>query len=214
MRRPPAKKVSYALILRSDDLFGGPMYGLLDALVEQHHEDLCDARIALAWCTSWTRDADGKIVLGKCKKASDLDRELAAYDFIILLAKWFWRALDVTDAQRRALLDHELCHAALKRDVNGEPVEDERGRRVYRIRKHDLEEFVAVVDRHGIYTHDLEVFARTLRKAGVPQWQPCDQCQDTPGWRNTLDGSGVPRMQRCACWTTWQARRADLAEAG
>ena len=145
MRRPKAKKVSYELIARTDDLFGGPMYGLLDELVTAHHADLTKARIALAWCSSWKEDVDGKVVLGKCRKASDLDRELVAFDFILLLAKWFWRSLQVTDAQRRALLDHELCHAAVKCDANGEPMEDERGRIVYRLRKHDIEEFTQIV---------------------------------------------------------------------
>lgn len=161
MQKP--KKVSYELIGHGDE-YGVTMYPLLDALVKAQHTHLRAARIALAWCTSWKPDVDGRVTLGKCKKASDLDRELAAFDFIILLRKWFWIAEAVSDEQRRALLDHELCHAEVKRDKYGDSVEDERGRIVYRIRKHDIEEFSAIVERHGCYKRDLEQFAMALRR--------------------------------------------------
>ena len=110
MRKPKPKAVSYELIAQ-DGHTGEPMYALLAELVAAHHEDLDRARIALAWCTSWKPDVDGRVTLGKCKKASDLDRELSQWDFIILLRKSFWTDERVTHAQRRALLDHELCHA-------------------------------------------------------------------------------------------------------
>jgi hypothetical protein len=158
------KKVSYQLLdPASED--GRPLYTLLGELVAAHHEDLRDARIALAWCTSWKADVDGIVTLGKCRRASDLDRELAAWDFIILLREAFWRDPQVTDHQRRALLDHELTHAGLKHDVHGEPVEDERGRKVWRVRKHDLEEFSCIAERYGVWKRDLETFARALDRA-------------------------------------------------
>lgn len=155
------KKVSYELIKR-DSVPGVPMYAMLETLVEEYHEDLVNARIALAWNLSWKPDVDGRVTLGKCKKASDLDRELAAFDFVIILRREFYEDGEVTDEQRRALLDHELCHGALALDKDGEPVEDERGRKVYRIRKHDIEEFSAIVARHGCYKRDLERFAAAL----------------------------------------------------
>jgi hypothetical protein len=207
VRRPREKKpkrVSYELIPRAS-IIGAPMYAQLDDLVRAYHEPITDARIALAWCTSWKPDVDGRVVLGKCKKASDLDRELAAFDFVILLSRRFWRHEDVTDAQRTALLDHELCHATVSYDEAGEPVEDERGRLVYRIRKHDIEEFTDIVSRHGCYKADLERFAAALRKAGVPKFLPCDRCAATPGW--TYVGDGVVR---CACYVTWAEQRQDL----
>lgn len=162
-KEPKAKAVSYELIARD-----GPyasMYGLLGKLVLKHHEHLADARICLAWCTSWKPDVDGRLTLGKCRKASDLDRELYEYDFIILLLKSFWTDLLVNDTQRAALLDHELCHAARKRNAEtGEPEVDERGRAVWRLRKHDVEEFAFVVSEYGCYKRDLERFEQALRR--------------------------------------------------
>lgn len=205
-----AKRVSYELI-DAKSVVGQPIYKLLRELVKSYHEHLVDARIALAWCTSWRPDVDGRVTLGKCKKASDLDRELSAHDFVILLRKSWWQDLTTTPAQRAALLDHELCHASVRCDERtGDPVLDERGRKVYRTRKHDWEEFTDVIARHGIYTRDMELAAAAILKAARAGWQPCDTCRDTPnpGW--TADGSAANApLKRCACWTTWQNRYAE-----
>jgi hypothetical protein len=163
MRNGKPKKVTYELIPR-DDLIGAPIYGLLESLIVEHHDELRHARVAIAWCTSWKADVDGRLTLGKCRKASDLDRELSAFDFVILLNRDFWQSTIVGSDQRIALLDHELCHARVALDEQGEPKEDERGRIVYRIRKHDIEEFTEIVERRGVYKRDLEVFARALRR--------------------------------------------------
>lgn len=166
------KKVNYTLI-RSDEPAGKPMYALLRELVDKNHEELRPARIALAWHLGWKPDVDGVKKLGACRKASDLDRELArgesAWDFVVMLSSDFWTHPTVEDKQRRALLDHELCHAAPKLDPRtGDQQEDERGRKLWRLRKHDIEEFSDVVRRHGTYKRDLENFYRDLQ-VGVKQ---------------------------------------------
>src|SRR6185312_8975695 len=104
-------------------------------------------------------------VLGKCVKASDLQRELVDWDFVILLNREVWHDLRFTREQKLALLDHELCHAELARDEDGNAKFDEKGRKVWRTRKHDIEEFQAIVQRHGCYKRDLEKFAETLIKS-------------------------------------------------
>lgn len=144
---------------------GAIMYAAMNRLIEAHHEELTQARIALAWNMAWKMDADGRITLGKCKRASDLEREFAPFDFVILLNREFYENGEVTNAQRAALLDHELSHAAPKLDQGGEQVEDARGRKVWRIRKHDVEEFAGVIERNGTYKADLEAFARALSAA-------------------------------------------------
>jgi Putative phage metallopeptidase len=164
-----AKKVAYRFIdPKSPE--GQPLYALLYELVDAHHDDLskADTKIALAWNLSWSPDVDGRMTLGKCKRVADLEREIAdldAYDFVIILHQEFWTDELVTDLQRRALLDHELMHAAVKLDERGEPMVDERGRTVYRTRKHDLEEFAAIADRYGCWKRDLVQFAEALDRA-------------------------------------------------
>lgn len=80
-----------------------------------------------------------------------------------VLNKEFWDQFD--DEKRLALMDHELCHAAAALDSEYAQKYDERGRRVWRVRKHDIEEFRDVVKRHGCYKSDLEEFAKALRDA-------------------------------------------------
>jgi hypothetical protein len=168
------KAVNYELIAPESEA-GKVMYPLLAELVKLYHEDLADARIALVWNTSWRADTDGGLKLGKCKKASDLDHELAPYDVVILLLRSFYEDARISDTQRQALIDHELSHAAVKVDRKGEPVIDERGRTVYRIRKHDLEEFAAIAERYGCWKRDLEEFAQALRRSkqqALPMEEP------------------------------------------
>lgn len=158
------KPVTVELIPPDSDA-GAIMYAAMNRLIEAHHEELTQARIALAWNMAWKMDADGRITLGKCKRSSDLDREFAPFDFVILLNREFYENGDVTNAQRAALLDHELSHAAPKLDQDGDQVEDARGRKVWRIRKHDVEEFAGVIERNGTYKADLEAFAGALAAA-------------------------------------------------
>ena len=165
MKKP--KAVPYRLI-HPESHDGARFYGWLHDLLETYHQDVMDARFALAWHTGWNPDDDGHLTLGQCRKSSDLEREIqdvAAFDFVILLNQNFFEDALVTDLQRRAVLDHELCHAAVKLDDDRHPVIDERGRVQYRIRKHDLEEFSTIAERYGCWKRDIEAFAKSLAKA-------------------------------------------------
>ena len=164
-RKPKGlKRVNYKIIDSKSDA-GVRLYGILHDLVVKFHPELSHARIALAWALGWKSDVDGRVTLGRMKKASDLDRELVPYDFILLLSRTFVEDATVSDAQRTALIDHELCHATIKLDKTGEPELDERDRRMYRLRKHDLEEFSEIAERHGCWKRDIEHFAVSLRRS-------------------------------------------------
>jgi Putative phage metallopeptidase len=176
-RKPRAKVVRVQFVPRPERKPKKPdpdcPYGYLDDLVEkQIHRHLDQAKIAIAWMLDVKADKDGHLVLGKCKKATDLDREFREFDFVILLNSRAWKSLK--ENQRAALVDHELHHAGVVVDKNGEPVYDERSRKCYRIKKHDIEEFHAVVKDHGLYKHDLESFARA--------------CQQSPLFKDEVNG--------------------------
>ena len=169
MKSSKGKRIAYTLLTPEGD-DGAALYRLVSKLVTTHHRELIGANIALAWCRSWRADVDGRQRLGQCKRASDLDRECAPFDFVILLNQDFVTNPTVTDEQRLALLDHELMHATVKLDpTTHEPMTDEKGRTVYRLRKHDIEEFGDVVERHGLWKKDLEHFAVQLRRAKQPE---------------------------------------------
>lgn len=136
---------------------------LLRELVTSFHPDLADAKVVLLFNRAWRVNAAGRLTLGKCKLASDLDRALSDFDVAIQLNEEFWLDDETSGGQRRALLDHELCHAKLRLDgETGEPMLNELGKRVYAIRPHDVEEFEDVIKRHGTYKRDLERFAAAV----------------------------------------------------
>ena len=159
------RAVHVTLIQRKDDKGQEhSLYSLMDTIVGQHHPELIDALIGLAWNDSWSEDIDGHVQLGKLTKASDLDRELHAFDFIIQLNADFMA--DFSPEQQTALIDHELCHGApVLDDKSSDQIFDERGRACWRTRKHDIEEFSVVAKRHGGWKRDLERFAEALRES-------------------------------------------------
>lgn len=162
-QKSKGKKVNFELITR-DEVCGQEPYKLLDEIRRKHHEHLADAEIAVAWRKETKPDKDGHVVLGKCVKVAGLYREMLEYDFVIVLNREAWN-LGFSVEQKTALIDHELCHAEVQYDdETGEIKYDELGRKQYRLRKHDIEEFQAIVQRHGCYKRDLERFAEVLMK--------------------------------------------------
>jgi len=67
----------------------------------------------------------------------------------IALEQW----LEASDAEKLALIDHELCHIVLK---NGD----------FQLEDHDIQEFSAVVGRRGAYRDDLRRLAETFKSGG------------------------------------------------
>jgi hypothetical protein len=160
------KKVNVSLLQRLNAGRVTQPYRILQDLIEKHHRHLIDAKIAIAWNVGGSReDADGRVVLGKVKKGSDLDRELAPYDFVIVLNHDVWNAASFSEHQMNALLDDMLCRCAVSKDKNGEPRIDEKNRVCFRTRKPDLVGFREVVSRWGLWTRDLEEFAKAAEEA-------------------------------------------------
>ena len=152
----------YELIPEQDAL-----YITLGMLRAKWHAHLADAKIVLAWKDDWQPDADGRVILGRCVKVTDRDKLLHGYDFIILLNRDAVTSTDpkMTEDQKRALLDHEHCHAEVKRDQEDNVVKDAEGQIKYRTRKHSIEEFHEIVERHGFYKSDIESFVRTAMQS-------------------------------------------------
>jgi hypothetical protein len=195
-KTPKPKQPSYQRIDRSNDPLG--VYDVLDDMLDKYHQDLTgeDCRFAIAWRFGLKRNKDGQLVLGKCKKVSDLDKQYAGFDFIIILNSEAWKELD--DEQRRALMHHELCHAAVSYDQNGNVKKDSRNRTCFRVRKHDIEEFGSVVEHFGCYKQDLSNFVLTAVRSKRPP-QPMipglDEKDegDTPGHAHEPSVNGTGR---------------------
>jgi len=131
-------------------------YRIMEELIKTRRADLADVKIGIAWRLGWRPDADGRRTLGQCRKRGDLDRELDEWDFIILLNEDAWPTF--SEKQKERLIFHELGHAQLSLDTNGQPKRDDRGRIVCRIRKHDIQDFRDVVEVYG-WEEDLQDLA-------------------------------------------------------
>ena len=92
--------------------------------------------------------AGKKITMAKTSKVSPKTLALAMenYAFTIEYDTDIWATLN--DAQKLALVDHELCHCGV--DGDG-----------YYLKHHDFEEFRQIVDRHGFWKDDIKAFAET-----------------------------------------------------
>jgi hypothetical protein len=117
---------------------------LAEELIYEHHPNLLSARIGILF-RSEAPVSGGKRTLGQASTVNAKWKPLLReeYDFIIWLAADAWLG-ELTDHQRRALLDHELYHCHLNNEDKAE------------IRPHDIEEFAEIIQRYGFWRDDLE----------------------------------------------------------
>lgn len=152
-----------------------------ERLITQFHQHLLKTRVEFLF-RSKAGSTGGKTTLGKARKVTGLNALLATPDviedpegtsesltfFVIEIAMDMWGFL--SDKQRLALVDHELCHCKL--GVN------EKGDIVHSIAAHDVEEFAEIVIRHGLWKPDLSQFIRAQGADQLSIWAenpPADQ---------------------------------------
>lgn len=143
---------------------------LLDTASTLHNADhahLQDGDIEFLWAAG-SYAKQGRIVLGTAEKVAfraggwvkqRQEEQMVAWfgrvpAFLVTLAADFWMAPETQDADRLALLEHELYHITQARDDMGAPkFSKDTGLPVLTMRGHDSEEFVGVVRRYGC-AHD------------------------------------------------------------
>lgn len=126
-------------------------------LIPKYHEHLRLVRIEYVFVSDMIK-SKGKELLGRAKKKSGLDAFLAMQEnadepqpfFVIEISKPAWDLL--TQKQKKALVDHELCHCLWDVDKG-----------IY-MRTHDVEEFSEIIKRHGLWQPDVELFATIAAK--------------------------------------------------
>lgn len=134
-------------------------------LIAEHHRHLLNTRVEFLYRSEASRSG-GRFILGKCRAVKGYQALLATPDviedpdgssedlafFLIEVARDTWEMLNAS--QRIALVDHELCHARIEMDDDGDLQ--------LRIAAHDVEEFGAILQRHGLWKPDLTAFIRAL----------------------------------------------------
>lgn len=124
-------------------------------LIADHHPHLDGVPITYLFRLPAAK-SHGRTVYGKARKIGGMAAVLASrlpdsqheivypIDFFVIeIAADVWTAMD--EKQRAALVDHELCH------LDVEMPEDEHQDRKLRMVGHDVEEFAAVIRRHGLW---------------------------------------------------------------
>jgi hypothetical protein len=140
------------------------LYQLMDRLISARRDFLAEAKIGLVWRRGWRPKAGGWVTLGRCAKVNDLGRVLHGYDFVIVLNFDVWDHADFSAKQKEALLYHELCHADVTRDKHGE-IKRKDGRPCWRVARHDVEEFLAVVSKYGAWQQEIQQLATATLEA-------------------------------------------------
>ena len=146
------------------------------------HKPILDARVTIDFVFAFadideqTQQPIGNAIthhgckaLGLCRKIPLKDRAMGRADAEISLDGQWWES--ATDAERRALLDHELHHVSVKVDKRG-LVRDDLGRPVINLRKHDYEFgwFKVIAERNGRSSLERQQAAEMMLDAGQYFW--------------------------------------------
>jgi hypothetical protein len=145
-----------------DFLHGTEIEEIATELIALYHPHLQNLNIAYYFNLK-PKKTKGRIALGTCEKATGLFAQVYAAEmgwdcdefFTIKIYKLTWDQL--TAAQRRALIDHELCHAWAE--------EDKEGKVTLKLLPHDMEEFAVIVKRHGLWLPDVQLMAEAIASA-------------------------------------------------
>lgn len=144
---------------------------IAEELIEKHHHSLHEHKPRIEYVfIDKTPKKNGKEVWGTMRKVTNLASFLAQEEFaqeqgindpffVMTITKPVWDILD--NDKKVALVDHELCHAAVEEKDNGDIK--------LVLVPHDLEEFTSIVRRHGLWREDVKEFAEVAQKPSLTQ---------------------------------------------
>lgn len=118
-------------------------------VIERYHPKLRGANFGFAF-RSEAATSRGKRILAAVSKVSATVKIHVDFDYLIWVAKDAWDHM--THEKRAALLDHEFCHC-----VQNDNFE-------WTMRDHDIQEFVEIIERHGLWTNDLHRMAEAVQE--------------------------------------------------
>lgn len=136
-----------------------------EKLIKKYHDHLATRRVEFLFVERLDKDGKsqaitkkGKNHLAHAKLVTGLNAYLATAEeddakplFVIVITKHFW---DGSTAEfKEALIDHELCHCLYDSETDK-----------YSVEGHDVEEFTAIVKRHGGWKSDLDIFFKAAKQ--------------------------------------------------
>ncbi|HWR66992.1 MAG TPA: putative metallopeptidase [Bellilinea sp.] len=115
---------------------------IAEELIEQHHPWLKDARIGFVFRNE-AQKSQGRMILAQASLVPSKLQVYLEFDFMIWVSKKDWEGR-LTSAQQEALIDHELCHCMPNQNGG------------WAMRPHNVQEFWEVIQRHGLWSNDLQ----------------------------------------------------------
>jgi hypothetical protein len=135
-------------------------------LIRDFHPHLAEASIRYLRSTQ-DKTYKGKVVAAEMRSFNKLQRYLASgtageieegEEYYLMVYEGFG-LYDAT--QRRAAIDHELCHLYVK------SIDEVTGEEKLGWRDHDVQEFSDVIERHGLWNQDVREFAAKARQLSL-----------------------------------------------
>lgn len=150
------KAVNWQLIEASSN---PELYDIVNDLTEKYHPDLISSTVILMWRMNWKIDQDNYVPLATIIKSNDMYRELVPHDLILGLNFELWDFLD--NNQKKAIIDDQLERVAVSRDKQDNIRIDENGRKIYRLKREQLDRDGNVLRRHNISLNDIYNYVAT-----------------------------------------------------
>jgi hypothetical protein len=126
-------------------------------LIPMYHPELATARFRYVFVDKASMK-NGKPVRGKVKRITGVMDFLLESDFLVEVACDQWNELN--ENQRRALVDHLLEACTGEED-------EENGTMKWGVREPDVQEFAAILRRHGAWNEDLAAFTVIAKEIDV-----------------------------------------------
>lgn len=113
---------------------------IAEEIIKEKRKDILALGISIGFITSNKEKKCGrtKLVLGECKKVSELQKVFCPYDFLIIIYEA--NCAGLSDDQMKILIWHELNHIGID-PKNGD----------FYVKPHDVEEFDDIINAHGIH---------------------------------------------------------------
>ena len=159
---------------------------IAENIINKYHPELLKFNIAFVMKSE---EKFKKKPYQKWAQASKIPAKLSAfleYDFLIWIQEEIWE--DLTDEQKRALIDHELSHCGEHENSNGG---------VYpALIPHDFEEFSGVIKRYGLWRPSLVDMGKAVQGYVQPKFPNVEKIEIvTPSGRvTTLTGDQLEKL--------------------
>ncbi|UPK45941.1 putative metallopeptidase [Paenibacillus pabuli] len=139
---------------------------LLEDIISKNHTHLDDSEFLVimkhgGWKSKGKTKFSGVSVLNEAIRMS-MDK-----DAILYLNADMWNQM--TDPQKRYVIDHALCTLDVKMDKHDDVLEAPDGRPLLKTLPPDIEAFFAVITRHGAVSEDVKRLAFAIKEVNVEQ---------------------------------------------